>query len=81
MQTSGGGSGGGLGEGRTRELDVQLAWHGVSTAQGGGHKSLQTIARQPAARKQRGRLPLARRGLFQGWRQGAGGFGHISDLG
>lgn len=53
MQTSGGGSGGGLGEGRTRELDVQLAQHGVSTAQGGGHKSLQTIAPQPTAREQR----------------------------
>lgn len=52
-----GGSGERRGEGRTRGLDVQVARHGVSTAQGGGHKSLQTIAQQSAASEQRVDFP------------------------
>lgn len=63
------------GEGCRRELDVQLALHEVSTAQGGGHKSLQTIALQPAAREPRVGLSLARRCLSKGLRQGEQGFG------
>lgn len=70
------------GEGCTRELDVQLALHEVSTAQGGGHKSLQTLALQPAAREQEGRLPLARRCLSQGSApKESRDLGHGSDLG
>lgn len=77
-----GGSGGGLGEGRTRELDLQLARHGVSTARGGGGaQNFADYCTAAGCKRAGGRLPPARRGLSQGLRQGDRSFGRGSDLG